>query len=347
MAEIKTSDQFELIWQIPLPWEMLDNANILIVGATGLIGSTLVRTLIHNPQKQYRVYALGRNIEKLKKVFNSIEDDNNLILIEGDITKNLDYNIDFQYIIDCASNATPYGFKNKPVETICTNIIGVNNLLYYGLQHRLKRFLYVSTGEVYGEDKDKEFSEIDSGYINNLNPRSCYPASKRAAENLCAAYKYEYNVDVVIARPCHIYGPYFLNSDDRAYAQFFRKGLLNEDIVLNSPGLLKRSWCYVLDCITALLYILLKGKSGEAYNISDKPYTIKDFASKIAKAAGVKITYDIDKFTSSHIITQGVLSSEKLRHLGWYPIANIENNIDATLNELKYRLKDSDQKVKC
>ena len=77
-------------------------------------------------------------------------------------------------------------------------------------------------------------------------------------------YAAEYGVDVVIGRPCHTYGPFFTESDNRAYAQFIRNAIAGEDIVLKSTGLQYRSWCYVVDCASALLHILLKGETGQA-----------------------------------------------------------------------------------
>lgn len=331
---MKTSEQIDSLWQLPLDWDLLQDTNILVVGASGLIGSALVRALITKPDKSYKVYALGRNIERLRNAFRSILQDDSLILLEGDINDRLPFDIDFHYIIDCASNATPKGFVNNPVETIRCNVNGVDNLLSYGINHNMRRFLYVSSGEVYGEAKDKIFRETDSGYVDTLNPRSCYPISKRAAENMCMAYKSEYNVDVVIARPCHIYGPNFLDSDDRAYAQFLRKTSKGEDIVLNSPGLLNRSWCYIVDCIAGLLYVLLKGVNGEAYNISDTPHTIKEFATNVAHIGGVNVRINVDPTLATPIITQGVLCAEKLQTLGWTQSDSFENNIRSSLNEI-------------
>lgn len=335
MAQMKTTDQLRDIYKLPLPWEKLNGSKILIAGASGLIGSSLVKALVLNPLINYTVYALGRDLIKLEEIFSDYRKFN-LVLLEGDVSKKLNLKEKFDYIIDCASNANPASFSRCPVETILGNICGVNNLLAYGVQNKLQRFLYVSSGEVYGEGGRNPFIEEHSSYINNLNPRACYPISKRAAENLCIAYAQEYKADVVIARPCHIYGPNFLKTDDRAYAQFFRKARNGEDIVLKSAGLLNRSWCYVRDCVSALLFILLKGASNEAYNISDTPMTIKDFAEAIALESRVKVVYDIpDESITRPIISKGILDSSKLRRLGWYPLDKLQSNINASLEDLR------------
>lgn len=80
-----------------------------------------------------------------------------------------------------------------------SNLWGVSNLLELAKEKKA-RLLYISSGEVYGEDDGIDFVETHSGYVNCLNPRACYPSSKRASETLCIAYKEQYGVNVVIAR---------------------------------------------------------------------------------------------------------------------------------------------------
>ena len=112
----------------------------------------------------------------------------------------------FDYIIHGASNASPAVYAAEPVETMLSNFIGTQNLLNEIRQKKAGRFLYISSSEIYGEkDGTLPYSENSYGFVDILNPRACYPSSKRAAETLCAAYKKEYGVDVVIIRPGHVY----------------------------------------------------------------------------------------------------------------------------------------------
>lgn len=333
---MKTTDQLQDLSKLDLNWTLLDNANILVAGASGLIGSAFVKTLILNDNIKCNVWALGRDLKKLQSSFKGF-DMCNLFFVEGDVTKVLNLNQKFDYIVDCASNASPKCFSEYPVETILGNIYGVKNLIEIARKNPNSRFLYISSGEIYGEGCQGSFKEYDSGYVDCLSPRACYPASKRAAENLCIAYANEYDVDVVIARPCHIYGPGFRKTDDRAYADFFRNAYRKEDIILKSSGMISRSWCYILDCISALLYILIKGKRGEAYNISDSPFTIREFAKHIADIADVNLSIEMKDVTLPPIISKGVLDSTKLRKLGWKPLASLDDNIKSTLEELTLR----------
>lgn len=333
---MKTSTRIKELSILPLNWVKLNGSKILIVGASGLIGSAFVHSLLGNPNLKCEIYVMGRSNNRLKRIFEEYIGNEHFHTIEHDITEPLTCTDYFDYIVDCASNANPANFNHKPVETILTNVLGVKNLLNYGRKHGLKRFLFVSTGEIYGETGGENCNEESNGYINILNPRSCYPMSKRLTENLCICYAKEYNLDVTIARPCHIYGPNFLTTDDRAYAQFLRTAALGEDIVLNSPGLLKRSWCYIIDCVAGLLYILLNGVASNAYNISDTVMTIKDFAMAVATCAGVEVKFNISENLTPPIISQGILDSTKLRSLGWKPSKDIFSNISECINEMSH-----------
>lgn len=328
------------VWKENLPWEKLSCSNILVTGATGLIGGCLVETLMMNPLKNYNVYASGRNEERAKIRFRKFIADKSFHFIRNDVMASLESNVIFDYIIHAASNASPNFFSQKPVEVIKSNIEGVVNLMEYGLQHGMRRFLYVSSGEVYGEGDGRVFTEDYSGYVDCINPRSCYPSSKRAAETLCVSYVAEYGADVVIARPCHIYGPCFTEQDNRVYAQFIRNVLKDEDIVMKSTGEQLRSWCYVVDCVSALLYILLKGKNGEAYNIADSKsnISIRKMAEIIAELGGKKVVAEVPDDAEKkgyNVVTKSVFSTDKIKRLGWDVSTTIEDGLKNTINELK------------
>lgn len=323
-----------------LPWEKLSGANILVTGATGLIGGCLVEALMMNPRRDYQVYASGRNEERAKARFKDYVDNPAFHFVQYDVMQSLQSDVHFDYIIHAASNASPNFFAQKPVEVIKSNIDGVAHLMEYGLSHGMRRFLYVSSGEVYGEGDGRVFTEDYSGYVNPTSPRSCYPSSKRAAETLCVSYAAEYGADVVIARPCHVYGPYFTEQDNRVYAQFIRNVLCGEDIVMKSTGEQFRSWCYVVDCVSALLHILLKGTSGEAYNIADADsnISIRELAETVAAIGGRKVVIDLpdaDEKRGFNPVTKSVFSTEKLEDLGWLPQNHIQTGLLHTINELK------------
>lgn len=324
---------------LDLPWEKLSGSNILITGATGLIGSCLVEVLLSHPGKDYNVYASGRNEERANLRFKEYTDDPSFHFIKYDVLEPLEGDTRFDFIIHAASNASPNFFATKPVEVIKSNIIGVSNLMDYGLHHGLKRFLFVSSGEVYGEGDGRVFTEEYSGYVDPTSPRSCYPSSKRAAETLCVSYGAEYGVETVIARPCHIYGPHFTESDNRVYAQFIRNVLHDEDLVMKSTGEQYRSWCYVVDCASAILHILLKGENGQAYNIADEKsnITIKELAEIIAEIGGKKVVMDLPSDMEKkgfNVVTRSMFSIEKIKTLGCVALTSIKEGLIKTFREI-------------
>lgn len=339
------------IFEQDLPWGKLSGANILVTGGTGLIGGCLVETLMMNPNRDCLVYASGRNEERARARFKDFADNPAFHFVKYDVMNPLQSDVRFDYIIHAASNASPNFFAKSPVEVIKSNIDGVAHLMDYGLTHGMKRFLYVSSGEVYGEGDGRVFTEDYSGYVDCAKPRSCYPSSKRAAETLCVSYAVEYGADVVIARPCHTYGPHFTEQDNRVYAQFIRNVLRNEDIVMKSTGEQFRSWCYVVDCVSALLHILLKGTNGEAYNIADTEsnISIRELAETIASIGGRRVVInipDVDEKRGYNPVMKSVFSTEKLESLGWRSMIQISNGLKHSVFEINKDLSYREEIIK-
>lgn len=333
-------DDIRAVALLQFPWEKLDNCNVLVAGASGLIGSCLVDILMARPVRSYHVYAMGRNQRRLEQLFEKYKSDERFHAIIGDVTEPLSIQEPIHYIIHAASGAAPSEFSSHPVEVMKANINGVINLIEYGIQHQMKRFLYVSSGEIYGEGDGRVFTEDDSGYVNCNTPRSCYPSSKRAAETLCASYASEFGVDTLIARPCHIYGPNFTETDNRVYAQFIRNILKGEDIIMKSTGEQFRSWCYVVDCVSALLYILFNGTSSEAYNIADSTsvLSIRQLAEMLAEIGHCKVVTTVSSETeknSYNPVSKSVFSIDKLERLGWKVSGSMQEKMTTTVNYLK------------
>lgn len=335
-------DDIKIISSKDLPWSDLTGKNILVTGATGMICSTLVEVLMSREKQDYHVYASGRDETKVMSVFAKYVDNPYFHFFRHDVRNPLDSDITFHIIISGAGVASPQLYATDPVSVMKSNFDGVDNLLSYGVTHGLEKFIYVSSGEIYGEGDGREFTEDYSGYVNCATLRACYPSAKRASETLCVAYSHQYGIDVRIVRPCHIYGPNFNDSDQRVYAQFIRNVLDGKDIIMKSTGAQFRSWCYAVDCASAMLYVLFNGKSGQAYNVADESsnISIKELAEIIAKIANKKVVMDLPSDIEKagfNIVTKSVFSTNKIKSLGWSIDGNMEDKLRSTINSCIYQ----------
>lgn len=326
----KMTDKYDYI-----PFVKLSGKNILVTGACGLIGSAVIDFLMES-EAGCHVYAMARNLKKAEGRFSQYMDSMRFHIVEGDVNRPLSGDETFHYIVNAASNAHPKAYALDPVGTMWTNINGTKNLLDYGREHGLERFLYVSSGEVYGNGDADNWKEADSGYVDCMTMRSCYPTSKRAAETLCVAYSQQYGVETVVARPCHTYGPHFTDSDTRAFAQFVRNARNHEDIVLKSMGEQFRSWLYARDCASAIITVLLKGQNRQAYNVADENscVTIRELAEMVADIGGVKVVFDVPSEVERQgftVIRKATFNTDKLLGLGWRPQYRLREALKETI----------------
>ena len=325
--------------------EELSGKAVLITGCTGLIGSALTDSLIrwnetHNGK--IRVFAAGRDTRKVETRFQpyAYADWFRAVPYDASAADNA-FDFSCNYIVHAASNAYPGMIVKEPVETMLSNFLGLKCLLDYARVHHVKRVLYVSSSEVYGQKESSQpYRETDYGYVELLNPRSSYPMGKRAAETLCAAYAAEYGTDSVIVRPGHIYGPTASPLDNRVSSAWAYAAAREEDIVMKSDGAQIRSYCYCLDCASAMLTVLLRGETVRAYNISnpDSIITIRQMAELLTKAAGVALRMEAPTEAERkgfNPMSNSSLDSESLLKLGWKGIFNAERGFAHTVEILR------------
>lgn len=328
--------------------DFLREKTVLITGASGMLGSCLVDLLSvwnETQDNPCRIAALSRDLEAAKERFGPVWTKEWFSFYPQNVCEPLDglpEHVD--YIIHAASNADPVSMAKYPVDTLMANVLGTKNLLDYGLAHGMKRFLFVSSGEVYGQPNANmdDFTEDYCGPLDLSSPRTCYPEGKRAAEVLCQSYISQYGVDAVIAHPCHLFGPTMTGRDSRAVSEFLRRAAAGEDIALKSAGALERSHCYVVDAVAAVLLVLRDGVRGEAYNIADRRYqmTIREFSEQAAAAGGCRVVYqnpaELERAGYSRA-SRMVLDAAKIRALGWEPGDWGNEAIQKTVDILRQR----------
>lgn len=341
-------EDIRLIASFPsIPWDVLEHSSILLSGATGMIGSLLVDSILFKDKQDgldCKVIALGRNAEKAKKRFDSFWASPFFQFVECDVNKaeTMPFDLRADHILHLASNTHPIAYATDPIGTIAANVIGTQNMLALAVRCKAKRFLFASSNEIYGENRgDTElFEESYCGYIDCNTLRAGYPESKRCGEALCQAYKKQEGLDVVIARLTRSFGPSLQLTDTKALTQFLKNGINEENIILKSSGTQYYSYTYAADAVTGLLTVLLKGESGGAYNVADQSCDIqlKDLAKMIADIAGTQVIFDIPDAVEAagfSKATKARLDGSKLKKLGWTISVSLEDGIRKTLAVLK------------
>ncbi len=323
----------------------LSGKSVFITGATGLICSALTDILIRYNETstgKIRIFAGGRDSARAAARFGRHMNAGWFSFVPYDSLLPVDAGtVSFDYVIHGAGNATPDRMLLEPVETMLSNFLGVRNLLELLRSAGKGRLAYVSSSEVYGTTGGTDPISPDKyGAVDPLKVRSCYPEGKKAAETLCASYAEEFGVDSVIVRPGHVYGPTASPSDTRVSSAWAFDAAAGRDIVMKSEGAQIRSYCYCVDCASAIITAMLRGERCRAYNISnpDSVLSIRDMAGILASCSGTRIVKDYpDKAekTAFNPMNNSSLDASELLGLGWSPLFSADRGFSHTLQIMR------------
>lgn len=345
----------EIVEDRNVHWENFRNTSVLITGATGMLPSYMLWTFIYlNEYQNYgiTIYAVVRDKERANKVLGEYSGIDYLRLIVQDVSKPLQIEAPIHYIIHAASQASPKYYSSDPIGTINANILGTINTLNLACNQKdFRGYLYFSSADIYGivSPEHIPFAETDYGYIDLLNIRSCYCESKRMGEQLCVAYHHQYGLPTHIIRIFHTYGPYMRLDDRRAFADFVKNIVNNEDIVLLTNGSTQRTFCYVTDAIRAYFLVLLCGEEGSAYNVANTNefVSIRQLAETLVSLfpkKGLKVRYELDP---SDIVTNemnnpvkvAIPDCRRINLLGWDARISIAEGFRRTIENIEESLK--------
>lgn len=309
-----------------IDWNKFDGKTVYVTGATGLIGSTLVKALASCSNA--KVVAQVRDENRARAFFGD-----SVQYVIGDILQKSEYSERVDYIVHCANPTSSHFFISNPVETIKTAINGTINILDFAKEKGVKGVVFLSTMEVYGTpEKGHRVTENEGGSFDSAVVRNSYPLSKQTCESLCAAYASEYGIHANVLRLTQTFGPGVKYDDGRVFAEFARCAVEKKDIILKTKGETERDYLYTVDAVSAILTILLKGESGEIYTAANEETycSIYDMAQLIAKKYGINVQIDeqdISRFGYANTLYMN-LDTSKLANLGWKSFVSLEDAFD-------------------
>ena len=327
------------------PFSDLNGKSVFVTGATGLIGSQIIRSMAAFNRLRggsIKLIAFARNAEKANALFSGIP---GIEIVCGDINSPINYEGEIDYIVHGASATSSRYFVEHPVETILTAIGGTKNALEFAKEKNVSGFIYLSSLEVYGtpDPTAATIKENDYGFIEPLSVRSSYSEGKRMVECLCCSYASEYGVPVKIARLSQTFGAGVEYNDGRVFAEFARCAIEKRDIVLHTEGRTVRTYCYTKDAVSALTFILLRGEVGKAYNVTNKDTacSIKEMAQLVCDTfpeSGISVRVEIPENVASFGYNPEMiirLDTERLEGLGWKATVGMEEMFKRLVASMK------------
>lgn len=338
-SHIITEDLQRIVSE-PIDWDVLRGKRVLISGINGLIASYIARTIFYlNDTKDMGImlYGIARNEEKTKKKWGGALLREDFRVLYQDVTKPLAFDGTIEVMIHAASQTGPEQFAKDPVGTAMGNVLGTYHLLEYGRMHGTEKFLILSTREIYGKGNLDFVKEDQYGVVDPTSVRSCYPESKRMAENLCVSYRQQYGIDARIVRIAHTYGPGMLLGDGRVVGDFLGNVVSHQNITMNSDGSGTLALTYIGDVVAGIFYTLIRFED-VVYNVSnsDETVTVKQLAETLCelfKDYGIKLIMNIpDEKPAGYLNYKlGFLQSDKAITQGWSPKVDLRSGMQRTV----------------
>ena len=338
-------EDLQRIASAKLSWEDLRNKTLLVTGGGGFLAAYLIKSLLEVGRLNklnIKVICVARSYRSVAARLSSYLDDDNLSIVLHDISQPLPTNFpQAQFIIHCASQASPKYYGTDPIGTLLANSVGTMYMLDHAVKCQAEKFLFFSSGEVYGIpiDSGQLIAEKDFGYLDPMILRSCYAESKRIGETMCVAWSKQHNLHTSVVRPFHTYGPGMAMDDGRVFADFVADAVAKRDLVVKSDGLALRPFCYVADATIGIMLVLLKGAKAEAYNLAnpDAEISIRNLASLISSLfpeSGLSTRFEIAAGSETYLkspISRSCPNIDKIKGLGWSPTVGLQDGFSRTI----------------
>jgi dTDP-glucose 4,6-dehydratase len=303
---------------------------VLVTGGAGFIGSHFIRHLL----RKYAYTVV--NLDALEYSGNpdnlaDLSDHPNYTFVYGNIcdaviVEQVIQRYDFDAVINFAALTHVDRSIFEPGSFVQTDVYGTSILLDAARRHRrVKRFVQVSTDEVYGSVENGSSKETDA-----LDPRSPYSASKAAADLIARAYFTTFGLPVIISRASNTFGSF--QYPEKLIPFFITNAIDNEPLPLYGDGLYTRDWLHVSDHCEGLDVLLHKGEPGEIYNLGGgNERRNLEIATMILEVLGkpVSLLQHVDDRPGHD--RRYSLDCSKVHGLGWSPLKRFEDGLQATV----------------
>jgi len=299
---------------------------ILVTGGAGFLGSHLVERLLKE----------GHNVTVLDDLstgsLENIPHVESVRLWEISVKQGVPEKFDQIYNLACP--ASPVAYQRNPIETLMTNVIGMDCVLRNAKAHG-GRVLQASTSEIYGDPTVHPQTEDYWGNVNSIGPRACYDEGKRAAETLCYDYNRQHRVDVRVARIFNTYGPRMAVDDGRVVSNFIVQALLGKPLTIYGNGRQTRSFCYVSDLIDGLVK-LMNSNVTEPVNLGNpKEFTMLELAVAVKTLTGSKSEITFRPLPTDDPTRRRPSIMKAMDELKWSPRVDLEDGLKATIEYFK------------
>ena len=283
----------------------LQGKHLLITGGAGFLGYYLVQSVLHynqslDPADRCRVTVYDNFMRGVPTWLTDRESE--LRLVEHDIIEPPPADLGHvDFLIHAASIASPMVYREHPILTMDSNVIGLRHLLELSKAQSeagtpMEGFLFYSTSEIYGDPTPDQIPtpETYRGNVSCTGPRACYDESKRYGETLCVNFAKQYGLQVSIARPFNNYGPGLAITDQRVLPDFANDVFHGRDITMLSDGSATRTFCYIADAVCGYFRVLFRGRPGESYNIGNETPEISmaELADRVVAVGKEQLGYD-------------------------------------------------------
>jgi len=316
--------------------------NIVVTGGLGFIGSHLIEVLIDKTNAiihciDSETYAADLNFKS------KIELNERVFFYKADISKKNHIELisphlnEIDYVIHLAAESHVDNSIHGPEVFVLTNVLGTFNMLEFARHKNVKRFVHVSTDEVYGSINTSDQQAFRETTI--LDPSSVYSSTKASSDLIVKSYNKTYNLDACITRCCNNYGP--RQNKEKLLPKVIANALTNQPIPVYGKGINVREWIYVVDHCRAILSVLNKGRAGEIYNIGSGCTVtnidlVKRVLSKLDKKENL-ITFVEDR--KGHDLKYEINFNKIKAEINWQPEVDFfDKGLDLTIDYYKNTL---------